>query len=66
MFQYLNLKPGNIHGTRVSLVERKLLMLQGANASYAGVSGLMGGPGSAGSVMPVVQAKLQKMVQTNR
>ena len=36
---------------------------QGANASYAGTSGLMGPPGSAGSVKPVVEQKLQKMVQ---
>ncbi len=41
-------------------------LLQGANANYAGVSGLMGPPGSAGAVTPVVQQKLQKMVQTNR
>ena len=45
---------------------RWLCWPQGANANFKGVSGLMGGPGSAGSVMPVVQQKLQKMVQTNR
>lgn len=37
----------------------------GANAQYAGTHGLMGQPGSAGSVMPVIKTKLTNMVTTN-